>query len=79
MPLGDLCRFIRSSGRGEVSEDRYAGGAPNNARLSVSADSRGGSKGFYQTKWDRVSNISENPNAADGSEWRAGEWVQGHW
>jgi hypothetical protein len=40
---------------------------------------RGGPKGFYQTKWDRVSNISENPNTADGSEWRAGEWVQGHW
>jgi hypothetical protein len=34
---------------------------------------------FLPHKVDRVSNISENPNTADGSEWRTGEWVQGHW
>jgi hypothetical protein len=36
-------------------------------------------KGFCQANVDSVGNISENPNTADGSEWRAGKWVQGHW
>src|SRR5215472_17673346 len=44
------------------------GGRRTTARWSVSGDSTGGSKGFCQANVDRVGNISENPNIADGSE-----------
>src|ERR1700739_1592561 len=70
MPFGDPCHFNRSSCRLEAAEDRRARGAPYNRTVERERRMPRRLQRLLPSNADRVGNISENPNPADGSEWR---------
>ena len=72
-------RQRRTPARREEGEDWCEMGRRTTAQWSVSGDFLRQLERFLPSKVDRVGYISENRNTADGSEWRAGERVQGHW
>src|SRR6516162_11892501 len=72
-------RERRTLARREEGEDWCEMGRRTTAQWSVSGDFLRQLERFLPSKVDRVGYISENRNTADGSEWRAGERVQGHW